>query len=110
MDDQTSDSVTQTIQKQTGTHDISSSDRALEIRTESSESLFCSIISCSLDKTGKPSVGVLTELTFWPDISSHQIVLPRPYRNNVLSMAHETALSGHLGVNKTYYKILEHFY
>ena len=40
----------------------------------------------------------------------HQIVLPRPYRNNVLSMAHETALSGHLGVNKTYYKILEHFY
>jgi hypothetical protein len=40
----------------------------------------------------------------------HQIVLPRPYRNNVFSMAHETALSGHLGVNKTYYKILEHFY
>jgi hypothetical protein len=30
----------------------------------------------------------------------HQIVLSRPYRNNVLSMAHETALSGHLGVNK----------
>jgi hypothetical protein len=28
------------------------------------------IISCSVDSTGKPSVGVLTELTFWPDISS----------------------------------------
>ena len=26
------------------------------------------------------------------------------------AMAHETALSGHLGVNKAYYKILEHFY
>ena len=40
----------------------------------------------------------------------HQIVLPRPYIHNVLSMAHETALSGNLGVNKTYYKILQHFY
>ena len=45
-------------------------DRTLEIRTESSEPLFCSIISYSVDRTGKPSVGILTELTFWPDIFS----------------------------------------
>ena len=33
----------------------------------------------------------------------HQIVLPKSYRNEVLSIAHETPLSGHLGVKKTSY-------
>ena len=35
---------------------------------------------------------------------NHQIVVPKIY-----SLVHEMPMSGHLGVNKTYYKILNHF-
>ena len=52
-----------------------------------------------------------------PDVSAddewtvnHQIVVPRAYRPEILNLAHETPMSGHLGVNKTYYKILNHFF
>ena len=38
-----------------------------------------------------------------------QIVIPKTYRSEVLSLAHETPLSGHLGINKTYQKIINHF-
>ena len=41
---------------------------------------------------------------------NHQIVVPKIYRSEILSLAHETPVSGHLGVNKTYQKILNHFY
>ena len=41
---------------------------------------------------------------------NHQIVVPTIYRSEILSLAHETPKSGHLGVNKTYHKILNHFY
>ena len=41
---------------------------------------------------------------------SHQIVVPKIYSSQILSLAHETPRSGHLGVNKTYHKILNHFY
>lgn len=44
----------------------------------------------------------------WRDV--HQIVLPRSYRNQVLSLAHDCPLSGHLGVRKTLYRIRRHFY
>ena len=40
----------------------------------------------------------------------YQIVLPTKHRSDVLSLAHETPMAGHLGVNKTYRKILNHFY
>ena len=40
----------------------------------------------------------------------YQIVIPATYRSEVLSLAHETPLSGHLGINKTYQKIITHFY
>ena len=40
---------------------------------------------------------------------NHQIVVPKIYRSEILSLAHETPMSGHLGVNKTYPKILNHF-
>ena len=40
----------------------------------------------------------------------YQVVLPPMYRSDVLSLAHETPMAGHLGVNKTYRKILNHFY
>ena len=40
----------------------------------------------------------------------YQIVLLYKYRHDVLSLAHETPMAGHLGVNKTYRKVLNHFY
>ena len=40
---------------------------------------------------------------------NHQIVVPKIYRSKILSLAHETPMSGHIGVNKTYHKILNHF-
>ena len=40
----------------------------------------------------------------------HQIVVPKIYRSEILGLAHATPMSGHLGVNKTYHKILNHFY
>ena len=61
--------------------------------------------------------GVLMRKWRPPDVSAdddwavqHQVVVPKSYRPKVLSIAHETPLSGHLGVNKTYLKILKHFY
>ena len=40
----------------------------------------------------------------------HQIVLPQSYRDNVLSIAHDIPLAGHLGSNKTTDRILQHFF
>ena len=40
----------------------------------------------------------------------HQIVVPWNCRKEILNLAHGSALGGHLGVNKTYCKILTHFY
>lgn len=39
----------------------------------------------------------------------HQIVVPKPLRQDIVRIAHDGA-GGHLGVNKTYQKILSHFY
>ena len=41
---------------------------------------------------------------------NHQIVVPRVYHPETLNLAHETPMSGHLGINKTYHKILNHFF
>ena len=41
---------------------------------------------------------------------NHQIVVPMSYRPEILNLAHETPMLGHLGVNKTYHKIPNHFY
>ena len=40
----------------------------------------------------------------------HQIVLPQEFQGEVLSLAHVSPMAGHLSVNKTYRKILAHFY
>ena len=40
----------------------------------------------------------------------HHIVVPKSYRHDILSIAHESPMSGHLGINKTYHKIINHFY
>ena len=61
--------------------------------------------------------GVLMRKWRPPDVSvedewavKHQIVVPKSYRQEILSMAHETPLAGHMGVTKTCQKILNHFY
>ena len=40
----------------------------------------------------------------------HQIVVPKSYRHGILSIAHESPMSGHLGINKTYHKIINPFH
>ena len=40
----------------------------------------------------------------------HQIVILKSYRQEILSMAHETPLSGHMGITETYQKILNYYY
>ena len=61
--------------------------------------------------------GVLMRKWRPPDVSvedewavKHQIVVPKCYRQEILSMAHETPLAGHMDVTKTCQKILNHFY
>ena len=39
-----------------------------------------------------------------------QIVVPTPYRQSVLSLAHEHLWSGHLGITKTYDRVLRQFF
>ena len=40
----------------------------------------------------------------------HQIVIPEQYRSEVLHLAHEALMAGHLGIDKTYRKALQNFY
>ena len=39
-----------------------------------------------------------------------QVVVPLKYRSDILSLAHDHQLAGHLGVNKTYDRVLRHFF
>eukprot|EP00066_Takifugu_rubripes_P025346 XP_011614612.1 PREDICTED: uncharacterized protein LOC105418111 [Takifugu rubripes] len=40
----------------------------------------------------------------------HQVIVPKAYRNDILSMGHCLPLGGHLGVNKTVNKIIKQFF
>lgn len=40
----------------------------------------------------------------------YQIVVPQKFRSQVLSLAHDHSLAGHLGIRKTYRRILRYFY
>lgn len=40
----------------------------------------------------------------------YQVVVPTEYRAHVLSLAHDHVMSGHLGVTKTYNRLLRHFF
>lgn len=44
----------------------------------------------------------------WSSVT--QIVVPVPYRKQILTLAHDNPFSGHLGVRKTYDRILRHFF
>ena len=61
--------------------------------------------------------GILMRKWRSPEVSAddewavnHQIVVPKIYRSEILSLAHETPMSGLLGINKTYHKILNLFH
>lgn len=41
---------------------------------------------------------------------TYQIVVPFSYRNQIQSLTHDNALSGHLGICKTHYRILMNFF
>ena len=38
----------------------------------------------------------------------HQIVMPKVYQSEILKLAHESSMGGHLGINKSYSKITKH--
>ena len=40
----------------------------------------------------------------------YQIVVPKVHRREVLELAHDLPMSGHLGVCKTHNRILQHFF
>ena len=44
----------------------------------------------------------------WGEVN--QVVIPTPFRRQVLTLAHENPWAGHLGVNKTYQRLLRHFF
>ena len=61
--------------------------------------------------------GILMRKWRPPDVSTdedwnthHQIVVPPLYRKEILRLAHDNAMSGHLGVSKTYNRILKYFF
>ena len=62
-------------------------------------------------------IGILMRKWRPPDVFAdtewsviYQIVIPLLYCKEIISMAHDTPMFGHLGINKTYHKILTHFY
>ena len=40
----------------------------------------------------------------------YQIVMPMAFRYNILSLAHDIPWAGHLGITKTYDRVLRHFF
>lgn len=42
--------------------------------------------------------------------SGSQVVVPQQFRSQVLSLAHDHSMSGHLGIRKTYSRILRYFF
>ncbi len=44
----------------------------------------------------------------WQEV--RQIVLPAGYRQPVLKLAHENALTGHVGITKTYQRVTRYFF
>lgn len=42
--------------------------------------------------------------------ATYQVVVPSVYRSQVLSLAHDHPWSGHMGVTKTYQRVLKHFF
>ncbi len=65
------------------------------------------------EQENDPSVAPLRQTAasadeLWTVIT--QIVLPERFRKEVLSLAHEVSMAGHLGIRKTQEKVRRHFY
>ena len=45
-----------------------------------------------------------------PDTMVKQVVVPKPLRSQVMSLAHESIMGGHLGIKKTFDKVTTSFY
>lgn len=41
---------------------------------------------------------------------TYQVVVPTSYRSQVLALAHDHPWSGHMGITKTYERVLRHFF
>ncbi|XP_063970042.1 uncharacterized protein LOC135157629 [Lytechinus pictus] len=83
-------------------------------------------LKCDL-VSGPVTVGVVPELPMKDDILMrkwrpprrpadedwciiHQVVVPPCYRTDILKMAHELPMAGHVGIRKTEDRIMRHFY
>jgi hypothetical protein len=40
----------------------------------------------------------------------HPVVIPKAFKNTVLGLGDDSPMSGHLGINKTYKRVLSHLY
>ena len=84
-----------------------------------------SLLQCAVDENEAGTIpvcyykksGVLMRKWRPPDVSAdedwnvfHQIVVPKCYRPDILSLAHDHVLSGHLGIKKTLDRVGRHFY
>ena len=71
-----------------------------------------SMATCYYDDSGilmrkwRPSTAPANEE--WQVV--HQIVIPKLHRKEILHLAHASPTAGHMGINKTYQRILNHFY
>ena len=71
-----------------------------------------SMATCYYDDSGilmskwRPSTAPANEE--WQVV--HQIVIPKLHRKEILHLAHASSTAGHMGINKTYQRILNHFY
>ena len=44
------------------------------------------------------------------EFTAPKVVVPTKFRESVMKLAHESLLSGHLGIARTYYKVFSEFY
>ena len=70
------------------------------------------------EENSKPCVYFLDDgvlMRRWsPDSSEarvvNQVVVPTAYRAQILSLAHDSTMAGHLGIKKTYHRVLRNFF
>ena len=103
----------------------SSLDRSKLVAEQESDPEIISLSQCALEESEAGTVpvcyykksGVLMRKWRPPDVSRdeqwcivYQIVVPKSYRKDILSLAHDHRLSGHLGIRKTLDRVRRHFY
>ncbi|CAI5657199.1 unnamed protein product [Oreochromis niloticus] len=83
------------------------------------ESLSCCWASVTEPKCGKSASYLIEDgvlMRYWTPSSGcthegvQQTVVPQSFRSQVLSLAHDHIMSGHLGITKTYNRVLRYFF